>query len=88
MNNVKVDGVQMSTIVGTEPGDNFIEMEPVTGVTTKMRRSYTVVFSIDSFNTTTGDDQLPFPSLDNFKQKKFPVFNVTEEIVVDYETFF
>ena len=52
-----------------------------------MRRSYTMVFSISSYNSTTGDDQMPFPSLDNFRQKKFPVFNVTEEIVVDHDMF-
>ena len=46
-----------------------------------------MAYSISSFNETTGKLQLPFPSLDNFSGCMIPVFNVTEELVVDHDTF-
>ena len=30
---------------------------------------------------------MPFPSLDMFKNKQFPVFNVTEELTINHEQF-
>ena len=31
---------------------------------------------------------MPFPSLNSYVGKKFPLFNVTEEITVDYSQFY
>lgn len=87
MENVIIDNESLGDTIGVEPGDNYIDMEPVTGLTTKMKRSYTMVYSIGVFNDTTMK-QLPFPSLDNFVGKKFPLYNVTEEIEVDYSLFY
>ena len=87
MENVKIDGEWLKDIKSEEPGDNYIEMEPVTGLTTKFKRSYTMVYSFGVFNETT-KKQLPFPTFDNFVGKKFPLFNVTEEITVDYTQFY
>ena len=77
--------------MATEPSKDFIEIEPVTGVMTRMRRSYTMVYSIHCFDTQTNEcqsySQMPFPSLDMFKNKQFPVFNVTEELTINHEQF-
>ena len=47
---------------------NYLEIEPVTGVLTKMNRTYTMVLSVYCFDrstisTCTVSNPLPFPSL-------------------------
>ena len=88
---VTMNGQPYKDEVATEPSKDFIEIEPVTGVMTRMRRSYTMVYSIHCFDTQTNEcqsySQMPFPSLDMFKNKQFPVFNVTEELTINHEQF-
>ena len=45
MENIIMDGKIFSATVDTVPSENFIEIEPVTGIMTRMRRSFTVVYS-------------------------------------------
>ena len=73
MEHVYINNVPLSDIKETSPGDNFIEIEPITGQMTRMRRSYTVVLSLDCYDFSTVGEcsgsygSLPFPSLKNFK---------------------
>ena len=48
MESVYIDDVPMRDLVAnvTSAGDNFIEIEPITGVMARMRRTYTVVLSL------------------------------------------
>ena len=92
MEGLKVDGVPYEELIAQTPSDNYIEIEPVTGVMTKMVRSYTMVFSIGCFEDAIEGScqkysQLPFPSLDAFRNKKWPIYNVTEEITIDHDAF-
>ena len=86
-----MDGQKYVNQVSLVPSSNYIEIEPVTGTMTKMKRSYTVVYTITCYDTQTYQcktySQLPFPDLDPFKNKQFPVYNITEEITIDPKTF-
>ena len=46
MENVYIDGQPLAWQVANSSSDNFMEIEPVTGVLTRMRRSYTMVFTL------------------------------------------
>ena len=90
MSSVTVDERAYSEQIASTPGEDYIEIEPVTGLMTKMRRSYTVVYDIRCLSDnseTCNYAQLPFPSLEQFKRLQVPIYNVTEEIVIDHEAF-
>ena len=91
MQHVKVDGKSYSSQFATSPGDNQLVIEPVTGVMTSMKRSYTMVLSLYCYENgvqfCSNYVQLPFPSLDQFKDMQLPVFSVTEEIIIDNDKF-
>ena len=72
LDNVYVNGVAYANEMGTAPSEDFIEIEPVFGVMTRMRRSYAMVFSPSCFENSKLQDcgqfsHLPFPSLQYFK---------------------
>lgn len=56
---------------------------------TKMKRSYTMVYSISCFRNGNCPNysQLPFPDLDVVKNKQIPMFTVAEELVIDGDKF-
>ena len=70
--------------MASEPQIDYVRIEPITGVTTYMRRSYTITYSLECLTESTQPcstyAELPFPSLDAFKNMQIPVFNVTEEL--------
>ena len=82
-----LDGHSYKSMIATQPSEDYIEIEPVTGATRKMKRSYTVTYSIvcadGSFDGCSSYGQLPFPSLDPFTKLEIPIFNVTEELYIN-----
>jgi len=45
MEQIKMDGRSYKEQIAMNPSENFIEIEPITGVMTHMKRSYTVVLN-------------------------------------------
>ena len=45
MEQIMMDGRKYSDQIAEIPSENYIEIEPITGVMTHMTRSYTVVFN-------------------------------------------
>ena len=67
---------------------NYIEIEPVTGVMTKVVRQYTMVYSMEcGAEISSTACAMPFPSMKAYSGRQWPVFNVTEEITIDHEAF-
>ena len=50
-----------------------------------MVRSYTMAYSNSCYENDhcTSYAQLPFPSLDKYKNKQIPIYMITEEITID-----
>ena len=93
MENVYINNVPIEELVASSPGENFIEIEPITGTMTRMKRSYTVVLSLECYDESTvtrcGKPAiLPFPSLYEFKNQAIPIFNVTEEMSINRDSLF
>ena len=91
MEHIYINNKPLSELKETSPGENFIEIEPITGQMTRMKRSYTVVLSLECYDFSTVGEcsgsygSLPFPSLKNFKNMQIPVYNITEEISIDHD---
>ena len=85
MRTVTIDGEQLTP--ATDSSESYVEIEPVTGVMTKIYRSYTMVFTLSCFDTQLSVcynyGQMPFPDLDEFALVSIPIFNVTESITID-----
>ena len=86
---VNINNQTISEYMGDKQANvNFIEIEPLTGTMTKMRRSYTMVLSLNCYDRSsicncTNDSQKPFPSLKTYKHQKIPIFSVDEGIEID-----
>lgn len=68
MKGVSIGGIPIANYQPPHAGENYIEIEPVTGLMTKSVRSYTMVYSDSCFshNNICEYSQLPFPSLDQY----------------------
>ena len=81
MENVRIDNKTVASWnEDSVPGANYVEIEPITGIMTKMNRTYTMVYSISCARNDNCPNysQLPFPDLDKLKNKQFPIFMVSE----------
>ena len=68
-----------------DPGEFVLEVEPNTGIMTRTKTESTIVFTFDCYKSEPSRCKymLPFPAFDELKGKSFPVFELTEEIVID-----
>lgn len=86
MKGLIIDGKAIDEYVqDSSTGENYMQIEPVSGMMTKMVRSYTMVYSNSCFQNDhcSQYSQLPFPGLDNYKNKQIPIYMVREEINID-----
>ena len=86
-NSVYVNGNGYEQFIGEAPGDFYVEIEPHTGIMTRRRKQVTVVFSLDcekGSDTRCESSVMPFPALENLNGISLPMFELTEDIQVDY----
>ena len=80
---VYVKGREYKQFIGEAPGDFYVEIEPHTGIMTRMRKQVTVVFSLDcekGSGTKCESPAMPFPALENLSGVSLPAFELTEDI--------
>ena len=89
LNTVYVNGNKYEQFIGESPGDFFVEIEPHTGIMTHRRKQVTVVFSLDcekGSGSECASPVMPFPALENLEGASLPMFELTEDIKVDYDS--
>ena len=86
---VYVNGNEYEQFIGEAPGDFYVEVEPHTGLMTRRRKQVTVVFSLaceKGSGTRCESPVLPFPALEHLAGVSLPMFELTEDIRVDYDS--
>ena len=87
LHHIEVDGQPYLTTLSqlTGPGDFYYEVEPNTGLMTHMKKDSTVVFSFNCYKEDASKCEqaaLPFPAFDSLHGRSFPVFDLTEEMLI------
>ena len=84
---VYVNGSEYRHAIADTAGPFLVEVEPHTGIMTRRRKQVTVVFSLaceQGSGTRCASPVLPFPALENLQGASLPMFELTEDIQVDY----